>query len=68
MATDYDAPRRDEVDLGEDSLEAHVGYLAALTGGEIFVAAGADLGAAMVAAFAILRRPHAPLESTDGAE
>ncbi len=21
MATDYDAPRRDEVDLGEDSLE-----------------------------------------------
>ena len=29
--------------VGEDSLEANVGHLAALTGGEIFVAAGVDL-------------------------
>jgi Vault protein inter-alpha-trypsin domain len=29
--------------VGEDSLEANVGHLAALTGGEIFVSAGADL-------------------------
>jgi hypothetical protein len=32
--------------VGEDSLEANVGHLGALTGGEIFVAAGADLVAA----------------------
>ena len=29
--------------VGEDSLEANVGHLAALTRGEIFVAGGADL-------------------------
>ncbi|MDP1966493.1 MAG: VWA domain-containing protein, partial [Reyranella sp.] len=44
--------------VGEDSLEARVGYLAALTGGDIFVAAGAGLRDAMVAALATVRRPH----------
>jgi hypothetical protein len=29
--------------VGEDSLEANVGHLAALTGGDIFVSAGADV-------------------------
>ncbi len=29
--------------IGEDSLEANVGHLAALTGGDLFVAAGADV-------------------------
>jgi hypothetical protein len=51
--------------VGEDSLEANVGHLAALTGGEIFVAAGADLVAALEGAVRALRIPHlapAPIE------
>ena len=44
--------------VGEDSLEARVGHLAALTGGDIFVAAGTGLRDAMVAALATVRRPH----------
>jgi hypothetical protein len=48
--------------IGEDSLEANVGHLAALTGGEIFVAAGADLVAALEGAVRALKIPHqAPL-------
>ena len=43
--------------VGEDSLDAHVGRLAALTGGELFVASSADLAAALTAAFSALRRP-----------
>lgn len=43
--------------VGEDSLEANVGHLAAATGGEIFVCAGSTLGATMIAAFASLRAP-----------
>jgi hypothetical protein len=53
--------------VGEDSLEANVGHLAALTGGEIFVAAGADLAAAMEGAVRALRVPHqaaSPIEGT----
>jgi vault protein inter-alpha-trypsin-like protein len=53
--------------VGEDSLEANVGHLAALTGGEIFVAAGADLAAAMGGAVRSLRVPHqaaSPIEGT----
>lgn len=41
--------------VGADSLEAHVGYLAALTGGEIFVSAGPDLPAILGAAVRSLR-------------
>lgn len=43
---------------GEDSLEANVGHLAALTGGSIFPALGADLGSAIGAAAFALRQPH----------
>jgi hypothetical protein len=52
--------------MGEDSLEANVGHLAALTGGDIFVAAGAGLGDAMVAALATLRRPHEAPAAVEG--
>lgn len=52
--------------VGEDSLEAHVGHLAALTGGEIFVATGADLSDVMVAAFATLRRLHTAAAPVEG--
>jgi hypothetical protein len=44
--------------VGADSLEAHVGHLAALTGGEIFVSAGPDLPAMLAAAARSLRLPH----------
>ena len=44
--------------VGEDSLEANVGHLAALTGGEFFVAAGADLVAALESAVRSLKAPH----------
>ncbi len=43
--------------VGEDSLEGNVGHLAALTGGDIFIAAAADLSEVMAAALASLRRP-----------
>src|SRR5262249_62052287 len=41
--------------IGEDSLEANVGYLAALTGGEIFIASGHDIPPAVAAAPRALR-------------
>jgi hypothetical protein len=44
--------------VGEDSLEANVGHLAALTGGEIFVTAGIDLTSMMHAAIRALRVPR----------
>ena len=44
--------------VGEDSLEANVGHLAALTGGEIFVSAGADLAEVLNAALLSLRTKH----------
>ena len=51
--------------IGEDSLEANVGHLAALTGGQIFVASGADLASAarqtheaVEGAFRAARAPH----------
>jgi hypothetical protein len=51
--------------IGEDALAANVGHLAALSGGQVFVAQGADTGEAVRQALAALRRPHmvaAPLE------
>jgi hypothetical protein len=45
--------------VGEDSLEANVGHLAALTGGEIFVAAGSDLTSVLIEALGSLRAPYA---------
>jgi hypothetical protein len=44
--------------VGEDSLEANVGHLAALTSGEIFVASGSDLADALTQAIQSVRRPH----------
>jgi hypothetical protein len=46
--------------VGEDSLEANVGHLAALSGGEIFVSAGADLTDVLNAALRSLRTKHHP--------
>src|SRR5262245_19903843 len=43
--------------IGEDSLEANVGHLAALTGGEIFVPEGADVAAAVRSAVRAMRQP-----------
>jgi hypothetical protein len=48
--------------VGADSLEAHVGHLAALTGGEIFVSAGPDLPAMLAAAARSLRAPWRPAQ------
>lgn len=45
--------------VGEDSLEANVGHLAALTGGDIFVSGGADIGDLCEAALKSLRRGSA---------
>jgi hypothetical protein len=45
--------------VGEDSLEANVGHLAALSGGDIFVAAGDDLAATLVTAIGALRASFA---------
>jgi hypothetical protein len=53
--------------VGEDSLEANVGHLAALTGGEIFVAAGADLATALEGAARSLKIPHQAPAPIDGA-
>ncbi len=52
--------------VGGDSLEANVGHLAALTGGDIFVAAGADLGDTIGTALASLRGPATRPEAIEG--
>ncbi len=44
--------------VGEDSLEANVGHLAALTGGDVFVAIDEDISACLAAALASLRSAH----------
>lgn len=49
--------------MGEDSLEANVGYLAALTGGDIFVSGGADMGDLLNAALGSLRQSGGSLET-----
>src|SRR6202011_1236927 len=41
--------------IGDDSLEANIGHLAALSGGEIFIAAGHDVAPALAAAMGSLR-------------
>jgi hypothetical protein len=43
--------------IGEDSLEANVGHLAALTGGEIFVPDGAEVADAVRSAVRAMRQP-----------
>lgn len=52
--------------VGEDSLEANVGYLASLTGGDIFVAQDGDLADILVTALESLRTPSAPARKVDG--
>jgi hypothetical protein len=52
--------------IGEDSLEARIGHLAARTGGEIFVTSGADVGSAIRAAFNSIRTRHVPPARIDG--
>jgi Vault protein inter-alpha-trypsin domain len=47
--------------IGEDSLEARVGHLAALTGGELFIADPANLEAVASAMVAAIRTPYAPV-------
>ena len=44
--------------VGEDSLEANVGHLAALSGGDIFVAANSELADVLEAAMRSLRSDH----------
>lgn len=62
------AKRVSVVLLGSDSLEANVGYLAALTGGDLFIATGADTPGAIAAAIAQLRAPiSTPRHESDGA-
>lgn len=51
--------------IGEDSLDANVGYLAALTGGQIFIPPDADVSDAVRSAFAALRQPPAPKSATN---
>ena len=48
--------------VGEDSLEANVGHLAALTGGDLFVAIEADMIGALAAALASMRVTSQPAE------
>jgi len=43
--------------VGDDSLEANVGHLAALTGGDILVAADSDISDVLLAAVGALRAP-----------
>jgi hypothetical protein len=52
--------------VGEDSLEANVGHLSALTGGEIFVAAGHDLTPVLIEALRSLRVAYSPPEPISG--
>lgn len=44
--------------VGQDSLEANVGHLAALTGGEIFVALDGDVAPAILSSFKAVARPQ----------
>ncbi len=55
--------------IGEDSLEANFGHLAALTGGELFVVAGDDIEPAFHSAVASLRsvaRPRVEVDESRG--
>jgi hypothetical protein len=52
--------------VGEDSLEANVGYLAALTGGEVFVASGADLADVINQSLRSLRTVHKTISPIAG--
>jgi hypothetical protein len=53
--------------IGEGALEANVGHLAALTGGQLFVVSGSDAADAVRAAVASMRVPHARPAPIEGA-
>jgi hypothetical protein len=46
--------------IGEDALEAQIAHLASMTGGHVCIAAGAEAGVAISAAFNAARLPHLP--------
>jgi len=46
--------------VGHESLEANVGHLAALSGGDIFVAAGTEIAYVLITAIGTLRAPFEP--------
>jgi hypothetical protein len=52
--------------IGEDSLEANVGHLAALTGGQILIAAGLEAGELVRQAVSAMRMAHAPAPPIGG--
>lgn len=52
--------------VGEDSLEANVGHLAAATGGQVFVVTGEDLSDALVTCLAALRHPGGTPRAIEG--
>lgn len=52
--------------IGEDSLEANVGYLAALTGGDVFVSSGVDLAEVTNQALRSLRTGHTAIGQIKG--
>lgn len=52
--------------VGAGALETNVGYLAALTGGQMFVTQGAEIEPAIVAAIASMRDVASPAEPFDG--
>ena len=53
--------------IGEDSLDAHVGHLAALTGGQIFVAPDSGAAPAILSALGAMRLPHRIQPPLEGA-
>ncbi len=53
--------------VGSDALEANVGHLAALSGGQLFAVADAEAGQALLQALASLRTPHRRPEPIEGA-
>lgn len=48
--------------VGKDSLDANIGHLCNMTGGQLFYAAGRDVGASLADALAILRSPGTPVK------
>lgn len=46
--------------IGEDALEAQIAHLASMTGGQVFIANGAQAGIAISAALNAARLPHLP--------
>jgi len=53
--------------IGEDALESNVGYLAAMTGGQMFIVHGGDADVAIMAAVASMRSVASPAVPFEGA-